>query len=542
MTNLRTAFIVALVSAAALGNSTAYAQEGNPTTYWDVATSGTSEFAAGIAIGADSRPVVIDTTCSTFGTPGCQARAVKYNSDTGAAIWTYVDVDGGPLVSSEAAGIAIGADGNPILAFTECDDTATNCQMVAVELNGTTGAKIWRAVAPAGSSTFAKAVSIGADGHAVVAGASCTGAGNSNCVGKVIKFNGTSGAIIWNVSRGTNYQMLFGVSVVTGTASTNNVIVTGVQCAATTQTCNFVTSQLSAAAGAQVANVTYNSSEPLGYFSEVGWGVRIGQDADPVVTGVTCLATGCDFRTIKYSSIALSTSTTFNVTYNSGGTNNDGSLGGGVAVANDNRPVIAGSSCSTDYPNCVGRIRKLTTSGTQLWNVAYGGATTSVQGIATGPDANPVVAGYECTGADCSSRITKQVLQYTTATGSSVAVAINGDRDIADGARVTFPTVTTAGTTQMITRSTGPAAPAGITFLGSRYFQFSTTANASTSPTVCLNYGNIMSGTESQYELYRRNNANTAWVQVTTSQTTSSNRICGSAAGQGLGLYAIGRP
>ncbi len=70
----------------------------------------------------------------------------------------------------------------------------------------------------------------------------------------------------------------------------------------------------------------------------------------------------------------------------------------------------------TEFPDCVGRIRKLTTTGTELWNVAYGGATTSVQGIATGPDANPVVAGYECTGDDCSSRITKQVLQYTTAT------------------------------------------------------------------------------------------------------------------------------
>ena len=265
-------------------------------------------------------------------------------------------------------------------------------------------------------------------------------------------------------------------------------------------------------------------------------------DADPVVTGVTCLATGCDFRTIKYSSIALSATTTFNVTYNSGGANNDASLGGGIAVANDNRPVIAGSSCTTDYPDCVGRIRKLTTTGTQLWNVAYGGATTSLQGVATGPDANPVVAGYECTGADCSSRITKLVLQYTTATGSNVNIAINGDRNIADGARVTFPSVTVAGTTQMITRSTGPAPPSGITFLGGRYFQFSTTATASTSPTVCLNYGNIMSGTEGDYELYRRNNANTAWVLVTTSQSTANNRICGSAASQGLGLYAIGRP
>jgi len=542
MNYLRTRLVVTFAVVSLCG-SLSYAQEGAPTTYWDVATSGTAEFAAGVAIGADSQPVVIDTVCSAFGTAGCQARAVKYNSDTGAPVWTYVDVDGGPLVSAEAAGIAIGPDGNPVMAFTECDGTGLTCAIVAVEINGTTGAKAWRQKSPAGTSNFAKAVSIGADGHAVVAGATCSGAASEVCLGKVIKFNGSTGAIIWNVNRGTNYQMLFGVSVVTGATSTNNVIVTGVQCAATTQTCNFVTTQLSAAAGAQVVNVAYNSSEPLNYFSEMAWGVRIGQDADPVVTGVTCLATSCDFRTIKYSSIALSATTTFNVTYNSGGVNKDATLGGGVAVANDNRPVIAGSSCTTDYPNCVGRIRKLTTAGAQLWNVAYGGATTSVQGVATGPDANPVVAGYECTADDCSSRITKQVLQYTTgASGATVNIAINGDRDIADGARVSFPSVTVAGTTQLITRSSGPAPPSGITFLGGRYFQISTTATASTSPTVCLNYGSIMSGTEANYELYRRNNANTGWVQVTTSQSTSNNRICGSAAGQGLGLYAIGRP
>jgi len=538
MKTLKTAFVVALVSASPLTDSSAYAQEGLPTTYWTVNTSGIAEFAAGVAVGADSRPVVADTVCSTFGASGCQSRAVKYNSDTGAAVWTFVDSASGPDAMAEAGGVAIGADGNPVMAFTQCDSFGGNCAIVAVKLNGTTGAQIWRRASTVGTTfDFAKGVAIGPDGHPVVVGATCS-ADNSSCQGKVFKANGSTGVVIFNVTRGTNYQMLYGVAV---PLSSSNPFVTGVQCAATSQSCNIVTSQLSATTGAQVSTTTYNAGEPLGYFSEIGWGVRIGTDGLPVMTGVSCLVTGCDFRTIKYTSATMGT-VSWNQLYNSGGANMDAALGGDIAIANDNRSVITGSSCTVDYPNCVGRIRKLNTTGAVMWDVLDGGATTALQSVATGPDANPVVAGYECTGDLCSTRISKRVLQYTTGTGSTVIVAINGDRNVADGARVTFPTVTTAGTTQMVTTSSGPAPPSGITFLGARYFRFSTTATASTSPTVCLNYGNIMSGTESQYELYRRNNANTAWVQVTTSQSTANNRICGSAASQGLGLYAIGRP
>ena len=210
----------------------------------------------------------------------------------------------------------------------------------------------------------------------------------------MFKVNGSTGVVIFNVTRGTNFQMLYGVGVL---SSSSNPFVTGVQCAATSQSCNIVTSQLNATTGAQVSTTTYNAGEPLGYFSEIGWGVRLGTDSLPVMTGVSCLATGCDFRTIKYTSTTMGT-VSWNQVYNSGGANMDAALGGDIAIANDNRSVITGSSCTVDYPNCVGRIRKLNTTGAVMWDVLDGGATTALQAIATGPDANPVVTGYECTG------------------------------------------------------------------------------------------------------------------------------------------------
>ena len=264
---------------------------------------------------------------------------------------------------AEAGGIAIGADGNPVDGVHRVRLVGANCAIVAVKLNGTTGAQIWRQISPAGRRPISpRASPSGADGHAVVAGATCIGAGNSNCQGKVFKFNGATGVVICNVKRGTNYQMLFGVAVVTGATEQQQRIVTGVQCAATSQSCNIVTSQLNATTGAQVSTTTYNAGEPLGYFSEIGWGVRIGTDGLPVMTGVSCLVTGCDFRTIKYTSTTMGT-VSWNQLYNSGGANLDAGLGGDIAIANDNRSVITGSSCTVDYPNCVGRIRKLNTTG-----------------------------------------------------------------------------------------------------------------------------------------------------------------------------------
>ena len=189
------------------------AQEATPTTSWTIASPGSAEFAAGVAVGADSNPVVAGTECATFGAAGCQARIIKYNATTGAQIWTYLDTEGGGAVTSEAGGIAIGPDGNPVVTFTQCDANAANCFMVALKLNGTTGAKIWRGNNPAPIIDFGKAIAVGTDNNVVVAGATCVGDGNGNCLGEVTKFNGTTGAVMWRVTKGTVFQMLFGVTV-----------------------------------------------------------------------------------------------------------------------------------------------------------------------------------------------------------------------------------------------------------------------------------------------------------------------------------------
>ena len=206
-----------------------------------------------------------------------------------------------------------------------------------------------------------------------------------------------------------------------------------------------------------------NSGEPAGYFTELGWDVatRAAGDNGPVMTGVTCAAAGCDFRTFKYGA-TLGVST-WNIT-DGGIASNDAQLGGGITYTNDNRLVVAGATCLPDFPNCSARMqRRVGDSGVLLWDVTLPiGPTSVLQAVANGPDANPVATGYTCNGANCSFATTKLLLQYPTAvaTITTRSVSVNGGQAVADGMTVTFNRVTAAGNTTFQTSNTGFPQPA----------------------------------------------------------------------------------
>ena len=536
----------AIVALTVLFPSRISAQEATPTSAWTISSSGVAEFAAGVAVGADSNPVVVGTECATFGAAGCQVRIVKYNATTGAQIWTYLDTEGGGAVMSEAGGVAIGPDGNPVVTFTQCDSNGANCFMVALKLTGAAGAKMWRGRNTAPILDFGKAIAVGTDNNVIVAGAICTGNGNTNCLGEVTRFNGTTGAVTWRVTKGAVYQMLFGVSV-RPTGNTDNYV-TGTTCLAQGMNCDITTLRLQYSDGATLTTRLENSGEAAGYFSELGWDVanRAVGDNGPAVTGVTCTATACSFRTLKYGA-TLGVST-WNLTAG-GVTSSDAELGGGVAYANDNRFVVAGATCTPAYPNCSARIQRRNGSdGTLLWDVTLPtGPTSALQAVATGPDANPVAAGYTCNGASCSFVTSKQLLRYTTAlsVAATRTLNINGGQTVADGMTVIFNRVTAAGNTTFQTSNIGfptalPALPGGRTAHGGRYFQVLTTATTTGNTTVCLNYINLGTTGEALFQVYRYNG--TAWAVITSSRTTGSDYLCGAATGGESTPSLLSRP
>lgn len=328
----------------------------------------------------------------------------------------------------------------------------------------------------------------------------------------------------------------------TPTGSTD-IYVSGTNCAAQGTNCDIITMRLQYSTGATLTTRLENSGEPAGYFTEIGWDVanRAVGDNGPAVTGVTCTNADCDFRTLKYG--ATLGAPTWNLTAG-GVTSNDAQLGGGIAYTNDNRFLLAGATCTPDFPNCNARMqRRNGTTGALLWDVTLPiGPTSSLQAVATGPDANPVATGYTCNGASCSFATTKLLLQYQTAlsTTATRTLTINGGQTVADGVTTIFNRVTVAGNTTLQMSNTGfptapPALPGGRTALGGRYFQVLTTATTTGNTTVCLNYANLGTAGEATFQVYRYNGS--SWSLITSSRTTGSDFLCGAATGGGI--YAI---
>jgi hypothetical protein len=92
---------------------------------------------------------------------------------------------------------------------------------------------------------------------------------------------------------------------------------------------------------------------------------------------------------------------------------------------------------------------------------------------------------------------------------------------------LTFSNVTEGGTTSLTTSSAGPPSPSGFK-LGTppTYYDITTTAGFSGAVTVCINYGGINYGNESNLKLNHYENG--MWVDRTFSLDTNNDLICAS--------------
>ncbi len=121
-----------------------------------------------------------------------------------------------------------------------------------------------------------------------------------------------------------------------------------------------------------------------------------------------------------------------------------------------------------------------------------------------------------------------------TPEGSDIVV------DLCGQGTATFSTVTVAGTTKFTVTETGPVSDYFDLLPEDEplYFNISTTATHTGNIQICLNYGElgVPSQQESRLKLLEYNSGN--WTDITSSQNTSTNIICG--ASTTLGTFAIG--
>jgi hypothetical protein len=501
-----------------------HAAESPPTILWNV-TSFPQNFwpSHGPAVGADGHPV---TAASVFA-PDVPSfvSVVKHDGTTGAVIWR---VDYGLAVPVQGLGVAVGPDGHPVVVGVRGSLEGPS-QMLIVKFDGATGAVLWSNTAGSGPDTHAAiTVAIGPDDHPVGAAISCPPDNTATCRARILKFDGATGAVLWDVVFAPETNPL-GVAV---GADGNPVF--GVVFFPPGEYPVSRTVKVDGQTGAVLWDVPFTDGG-------VGYGVAVGPDGHPVVAGTLC-PLDCDFRTVKYDG-----ATGAELWRVIGPASSDLDIGASaVGVGADGNPVVVGGTCTSTEDSILCDIRTVKhdgTTGAELWTAVLDVAPSDTAlGVAVGPDGNPVLNSIMCYFGDpqhCDVLTTKYLLQNDTPAGASIAVALNGGTGAPGGASVTYAGVTEPGTTTLVAAATGPTPPAGYAFGDPLvYYEIATTAAFTTPVQVCLNYAGVPAPSpESGLKLLHYEGG--SWADVTTSLDTDANVICGESSS--LSPFVIAR-
>jgi len=130
-----------------------------------------------------------------------------------------------------------------------------------------------------------------------------------------------------------------------------------------------------------------------------------------------------------------------------------------------------------------------------------------------------------------------------TPAAMNVSVPLNGGTSVVAGLSVTFPQTTSAGTTSVVTTTSGPAPPTGFNIVGLAgiplYFDINTTATFTGNVTVCIKYDETqVTGSESLLQLQRYDG--TSFQPVPSTVEEVNNIVC--ATTPSLSIWAMMLP
>ena len=235
-----------------------------------------------IAIGPDGNPVIVGTFA---GTSDNDFRVIKLDGATGNLLWNNTFDSGAP---DEVAGVAVGVDGNPVVAGTSGLPFTQSADVRLIKYHGATGSILWNVTFDGGTGfgDEASAVAVGPDGNPVVVG---TAIFFSFSRPHTVKFNGATGQLIWDsVNPDTSLEKLGGVAV----GADGNPIVTGIFDGGVVA--RLIT--YDGATGAQLSATDFDTGD-----SEDIPTVAVGPDGNPVLAESAAVPdAGVNLWTIKY--------------------------------------------------------------------------------------------------------------------------------------------------------------------------------------------------------------------------------------------------
>jgi outer membrane protein assembly factor BamB len=234
---------------------------------------------SGVAVGPDGNPVVGSHTQTE------DFRIIKYNGATGAIVWNVTFANVG-----RSRAVAIGPDGNPVIVGTFAGTSDNDFRVI--KLDAATGNLLWNNTFDSGAPDEVAGVAVGFDGNPVLAGTSGLPFTQSSDF-RLIKYDGVTGSILWNVTFDGGTAFGDEASAVAVGPDCNPVVV------GTVFFFSFSRAQTIKYDGA-TGQIIWNSVNPDTSLERLG-GVAVGSDGNPIVTGI--FAGGVVARLISYDGV-----------------------------------------------------------------------------------------------------------------------------------------------------------------------------------------------------------------------------------------------
>lgn len=199
---------------------------------WDVTfDSGNEDYSSGVAVGPDGNPfvavsewysriikydgntgeilwetamedIIYDIAVCPDGNPvvgvtsGLTVKVIKYDVVSGGVLWNVPFDTGNQDTYAGIPIISIGSDGNPVMTIDVYDNFLGNNELRIIKYDGTSGEILWSNSFDSGDTEIPYDITVGPDNNPVVTG-KYAGDGYDNA--RTIKYDGATGTILWNV-------------------------------------------------------------------------------------------------------------------------------------------------------------------------------------------------------------------------------------------------------------------------------------------------------------------------------------------------------